>query len=78
MQPTEHGQRRDRPDEAGPEAFTRDRNPLADPLVGPSVVEVAQRVIGEDALQVRLGEDDQVIEALAADASQEIVRTRSS
>jgi hypothetical protein len=70
MKPTEHGQRRDRPDEAGSDAFTGDRNSLADPLVGPSGVEVAQRVVGKDVAQVRLGEDDQVIEALAADASQ--------
>ena len=70
MKPTEHGQRGDRPDGAASEAFTRDRNPLTDPLVGPSHVEVAQRVVGKDALQVRLGEDDQVIEALTADASQ--------
>jgi hypothetical protein len=43
---------------------------LADPLMGPSRVEVSQRVFGEDVLQVPLGEDDQVIEALAAHAAE--------
>ncbi len=57
MKPAEHGQRRDRPDGGGSDALTGDRDPLADPLVGPGGVEVAQGVIGEDALQVRLGEE---------------------
>ena len=34
--------------------------------MGPSGVEVAQRVFGEDVVQVPLGEDDQVIEAVVA------------
>ena len=36
--------------------------------MGPSRVEVAQRVFGKDVAQVLLGEDDQAIEALAAHA----------
>ncbi len=69
MQPAEHGERRDRFGETR-DAFTRDRKPLADPLVGPSRVEVAQCVFSKNVPEVRLGQDDQVIEAFAADAPQ--------
>ena len=68
VEPAEHGERRDWTSEPGRDAFTRNRNPLTDPLVGPGRVEVAQRVFGEDVVQVPLGEDDHVIEALASHA----------
>lgn len=54
MQGAEDGNRGDRVGEPSWDTFTRDRNPLVDPLVGPSRVEVAECVLGEDALQVRL------------------------
>src|ERR1019366_967158 len=53
MQPAEHGDRRDRAGEPGSDAFARERGPLADPLVGPSRVEVAPCVFSDDLLQVR-------------------------
>jgi hypothetical protein len=68
VQPAKHGEPRDRASEPDRNAFTRNRNPLVDPLVGPSGVEEAQRVFGEDVVQLPLGEDEQMIEALAAHA----------
>ncbi len=78
VEPAESGKRPDLAAEPDRDAFTRNRNALADPLVGPSRVEVAQRVFGKDVVEVPLGEDDQVIKALAAHAPEEIARTRSS
>jgi hypothetical protein len=78
MQPAEHGDRRDRAGEPGSDPFARERDPLVDPLVGPSRVEVAQCVFSDDLLQVRLGQDDQVIEAFRAGRSPESVRTPNS
>jgi hypothetical protein len=77
VEPAEHGKRLDWASERSRVAFTRNRNSLADPLVGPSRVEVAQRVFGEDVLQVPLGEDDQVIEALASHAPRNRSHTSS-
>ena len=70
MQPAEHGDRRDRAGEPGSDPFARERKPLVDPLVGPSRGEVAQCAFSDNLLQVRLGQDDQVIEAFAPDAPQ--------
>jgi hypothetical protein len=56
-------------------AVSGERKPLADPLVGPSRVEVAQCVFSDDLLQVRLGQDDQVIEAFAPEAPQKGIRS---
>ncbi len=56
VEPAEHGERRNWAGDPGPDAFTRNRNALADPLMGPSRVEVAQRVFGQDVVQVPLGE----------------------
>ena len=46
------------------------RSPLAETLVGPRISEVAD-VLAEDAPQVSLAEDEDVIEALASDGSEE-------
>src|SRR5580658_1062198 len=70
MKPAEHGDRGDRAGELRTDAFIGDGNPLADPLVGSRRVEVPQCVFNEDLLKVWLGQDDQVVEALAPDAPQ--------
>ena len=53
MQPAEHGDRRDRAGYLGLAAVSGEPKLLADPLVGPSRVEVAQCVFGQDLLQLR-------------------------
>ena len=53
MQPAEHGDRRDRAGDLGLGAASGERKPLADPLVRPNRVEVAQCVFGQDLLQLR-------------------------
>jgi hypothetical protein len=66
VEPAEQGERRDdRAGEPGSDAFARNRNPLGNPLVGPSGVEVDQCVLDEDVAQVRFGQ-----EALASDAAE--------
>jgi len=45
--------RSDRAADAGVAAISGERNPLADPLVGPSRVEVAQCVFGQHLMQLR-------------------------
>jgi hypothetical protein len=47
-----------------------DRNLTRYPLVGPSRVEIVERVPVEDALQVALSESDYVIEAFASHDSE--------
>jgi len=71
MKAAEHGDGLDRASKVGSGAFRADRNLLADALVRPSRVEVAQGILGEDIPQVPLRQDDHVVEALAADATQE-------
>lgn len=76
MKAAEHGDGTDGTGEPGLRPFGEGRNPLADPLVGPSAVEVAQCVLPEDMAQMPLRQDDHVIEALAADAPQKSLADR--
>ncbi len=71
MKAAEHGDGLDRASKLGSGAFRADRSLLADALVRPSRVEVAQGILGEEIPQVPLRQDDHVVEALAADATQE-------
>jgi hypothetical protein len=77
VQPAEHGNRRDRCGEAGSDVFARDRNPLTDPLVRPSRVEVAQGVFGEDMLQMCLSKDHDVIETFERPSRDAVWLSRS-
>ena len=73
---SEDGDRRDGAGEPCSGTFGRNRNPLVDPLVGSRRVEVAHCVLSEDVAEMPLGEDDDVIEALAPDAPQESLAHR--
>ena len=68
VQSSEHGGGGDRTGERGSDVLGGNRNALPDPLVRPSRIEVAPCVFAKDVPKMRLGQDDDVIEALAPDA----------
>ena len=70
MEAAEHGDGGDRTGEWGPDPLGGNRGLLPDSLVRPSRVEVAQCVFGEDVSKVQVRQDDQMVEALAADTPQ--------
>jgi hypothetical protein len=76
MKAAEHADGTDGTGEPGWRPFGEGRNPLADPLVGPSAVELAQCALREDMAQMPLRQDGHLIEALAADAPKKSLADR--
>src|SRR5260370_29569843 len=71
MQAAEH---RDRGDAGGTReqnAVTGNRDPLAESLVRPRLVEVAEGIFPQHVYQVALAQDDQVVDTLAPHAPKE-------